>query len=117
MVNIVDQEHVVSSDNQHHNERDIVLSDDPIDIDDINIHQDENIDANEIDVYDIDPECIPSPHGTKYYVPNVPAIEKPKQGHIFATFDEALKAYTVYAAKARFGIRKSGTKKKTNRVL
>ena len=69
------------------------------------------LEAAIVDVYDIDPEFIPTPNGHSYWVPDVPVDEKPKRGTRFNTFEEAVNMYKVYAAKARFGVRKSGTKK------
>lgn len=47
------------------------------------------VDSNDVDIYELDPECIPTPHGGRYWVPDVPVNEKPKEGDEFATFDEA----------------------------
>ncbi|GJS18834.1 FAR1-related sequence 5-like protein [Tanacetum coccineum] len=66
--------------------------------------------ANAIDVYDIDPEFVPTPKGHKYWVPNVPVDEKPKTFTVFNTYDDAYNMYKEYAAKARFGVRKLGVK-------
>ncbi|PWA13651.1 FAR1 DNA binding domain, Zinc finger, SWIM-type, MULE transposase domain, FHY3/FAR1 family [Artemisia annua] len=67
--------------------------------------------ADVVDVYDIDPEFIPTTNGHSYWVPDVPVDEKPIKGTRFNTFEEAVNMYKVYAAKARFGVRKSGSKK------
>ncbi|GKD53436.1 FAR1-related sequence 5-like protein [Tanacetum coccineum] len=64
-------------------------------------HDDPN-DANDVDVYDINREFIPTPKGHKYWVPNVPVGEKPKKFTVFNTFDDAYYMYKVYAAKATF---------------
>ena len=74
------------------------------------------VDSNDVDIYELDPECIPTPHGGRYWVPDVPVNEKPKEGDEFATFDEAYNAYKEYAAKARFCVRKGGTKNKNGQV-
>ncbi|GKF80634.1 hypothetical protein Tco_0239236, partial [Tanacetum coccineum] len=49
--------------------------------------------ANDVDVYDINPEFVPTPKGHKYCVPDVP-----------------------YTAKARFGVRKSGIKRHKGKI-
>nr|GEX42622.1 hypothetical protein [Tanacetum cinerariifolium] len=68
--------------------------------------------ADVVDVYDIDPEFVPTLNEHKYWVPNVPVDEKPKIDTVFNTFDDAYDMYKEYAVKARFSIRKSGLKRK-----
>ncbi|GJZ43885.1 FAR1-related sequence 5-like protein [Tanacetum coccineum] len=72
--------------------------------------------ADAVDVYDIDPEFVPTPNGHKYWVPNVPVDEKPKIDTVFNTFDDAYDMYKEYAVKARFSIRKSGLKRKKGEI-
>nr|GFA06813.1 hypothetical protein [Tanacetum cinerariifolium] len=68
--------------------------------------------ADVMDVYDIDPEFVPTPNEHKYWVPNVSVDEKPKIDTVFNTFDDAYDMYKEYAVIARFSIRKSGLKRK-----
>ncbi|GJR72486.1 hypothetical protein Tco_0084851 [Tanacetum coccineum] len=55
----------------------------------------------------------PTPNGTPYWVPDVPEDEKPKEGLLFDSYNDAYETYLVYSQKARFNIRKGGFKRKT----
>ncbi|GKA89263.1 FAR1-related sequence 5-like protein [Tanacetum coccineum] len=93
-----------------------VIEEDEIDM---NVMQDdlnETTAADVVDVYDIDPEFVPTPNGHKYWVPNVPVDEKPKIDTVFNTFDDAYDMYKEYVVKARFSIRKSGLKRKKGEI-
>nr|GEU30331.1 protein FAR1-related sequence 5-like [Tanacetum cinerariifolium] len=92
---------------QEQNNQTLVLSKHVLDMD--VVHDDPN-DANDVDVYDIDPEFIPTPKRHKYWVPNVPVGEKPKKFNVFNTFDDAYYIYKVYTAKATFNVCKSRSK-------
>ncbi|GKB29280.1 hypothetical protein Tco_0868681, partial [Tanacetum coccineum] len=86
---------------------------------DMNVMEDdlnETTSVNVVDVYDIDPEFVPTPNGHKYWVPNVHVDEKPKIVTVFNTFDDAYDMYKEYAIKARFSIRKSGLKRKKGEI-
>ncbi|GJX41858.1 hypothetical protein Tco_0256848 [Tanacetum coccineum] len=72
--------------------------------------------ADVADVYDINPEFVPTPNGHKYWVSNVLVDEKPKIDIVFNTFDDAYDMYKEYVAKARFSIRKSGIKRKKGEI-
>ncbi|GKA57407.1 FAR1-related sequence 5-like protein [Tanacetum coccineum] len=57
-------------------------------------------------------EFQPTPNGTPYWVPDVPEDEKPKEGLLFDSYNDAYETYLVYSQKARFNIRKGGFKRK-----
>nr|GFA97284.1 protein FAR1-related sequence 5-like [Tanacetum cinerariifolium] len=55
-------------------------------------------------------EFQPTQNGTPYWVPNIPEDEKPKEGLLFYSYNDAYETYLVYSQKARFNIRKGGFK-------
>nr|GFA91714.1 hypothetical protein [Tanacetum cinerariifolium] len=57
-------------------------------------------------------EFQPTPNGTPYWVPDVSEDEKPKEGFLFISYNDAYKTYLVYSQKTRFNIRKGGFKRK-----
>nr|GFA01565.1 protein FAR1-related sequence 5-like [Tanacetum cinerariifolium] len=57
-------------------------------------------------------EFQPIPNGTPYWVPDVLEDEKPKEGLLFDSYNDAYETYLVYSQKARFNIRKGGFKLK-----
>nr|GFA11690.1 protein FAR1-related sequence 5-like [Tanacetum cinerariifolium] len=57
-------------------------------------------------------EFQPTPNGTPYWVPDVPEDQKPKEGLLFVSYNDAYETYLVYSQKARFNIRKGGFKRK-----
>nr|GEW37500.1 hypothetical protein [Tanacetum cinerariifolium] len=59
-----------------------------------------------------DSEFQPTPNGTPYWVPDVPEDEKPKEGLLFDSYNDAYETYLVYSQKARFNTRKCGFKRK-----
>nr|GEV51051.1 protein FAR1-related sequence 5-like [Tanacetum cinerariifolium] len=86
-----------------HSESNVLQVDDIV----MDVVQDDSNDnpvANDVDVYDIDPEFVPTPMGHKYGVPNVPVDQKPKKFTVFNNYDDAYNMYKEYAAKARFGV-------------
>ncbi|GKA36948.1 FAR1-related sequence 5-like protein [Tanacetum coccineum] len=98
-----------------HSESNVLQVDDIV-MDVVQDDSNDNPAANDVDVYDIDPEFVPTPKGHKYWVPNVPVDEKPKKFIVFNTYDDAYNMYKEYAAKARFGVRKSGIKRHKGKI-
>ncbi|KAI3798361.1 hypothetical protein L1987_33634 [Smallanthus sonchifolius] len=47
---------------------------------------------------------IDSPNGTMYWIPDVPVDEKPVEGIVYTSFEEARKMYECYADKAAFSV-------------
>ncbi|GKA31154.1 hypothetical protein Tco_0717459, partial [Tanacetum coccineum] len=45
-------------------------------------------------------EFQPTPNGTPYWVPDVPEDEKPKEGLLFDSYNDAYETYLVYSQKA-----------------
>ncbi|PWA90581.1 FAR1 DNA binding domain, FHY3/FAR1 family [Artemisia annua] len=115
MVDIVDIVHDSHAEDdivvQEQNDQILLLTEQDLIMDSDHHPQVDNTKADVVDVYDIDPEFIPTPNGHTYWVPDVPVDEKPIKGTRFNTFEEAVNMYKVYAAKARFGVCKSGSKK------
>ncbi|XP_076896692.1 protein FAR1-RELATED SEQUENCE 5-like [Bidens hawaiensis] len=54
-----------------------------------------------------EPICLYSSDGSKFWIPNVPSHEKPSIGIQFKTWDDAVRMYKAYAAKAGFDVRMS----------
>ncbi|XP_076890398.1 protein FAR1-RELATED SEQUENCE 5-like [Bidens hawaiensis] len=54
-----------------------------------------------------EPICLYSSDGSKCWIPNVPSHEKPSIGIQFKTWDDAVRMYKAYAAKAGFDVRMS----------
>ncbi|PWA93031.1 FAR1 DNA binding domain-containing protein [Artemisia annua] len=94
---------------QDHDNENVVLSEHEIG-NSSHDHQEEINGASDVDVFEIDPEIIPTPHGHTYWMPDVPVDEKPVRDTIFDSYDEAYNMYKAYAFKARFGVRKSTNK-------
>ena len=74
------------------------------------------VDFSDLDDSESDEECVPTPKGHKYYIPDVPVDEKPTEEEVFDNFDEAYNMYLEYSLKARFSIRKSTTKHKKGEI-
>nr|GEY29713.1 hypothetical protein [Tanacetum cinerariifolium] len=93
-----------------------VIEENEIDMNVMQYDLNETTSADVVDVYNIEPEFVPTPNKHKYWVLNIPVDEKPKIGIVFNTFDDAYDMYKEYAVKARFSIRKSGLRRKKGKI-
>ena len=51
------------------------------------------VDQLDIELYETDPEFLPTPKGTPYWAPDITEDEKPKRGDIFDTYKLAYDMY------------------------